>query len=157
MNLRIRTRSWMITTCMLGIAGAYMFSKEAGLWVRDEPPYNMAKTETRVRLAYYTLYLDDMAQSNGARDAYECRGARIAEHPLGKQMDPNTAYDTWGSSLMVTYCHSNLPVIRVWSVGPNKVDEGGGGDDINSWEPFNKQLRRYRRVCKMREEDTQRE
>ncbi|MFH1459958.1 MAG: type II secretion system protein GspG [Candidatus Omnitrophota bacterium] len=45
---------------------------------------------------------------------------------------PNaTVIDSWGNDLY--YNLDSLPPYRIWSSGPNLIDENGLGDDIKSW------------------------
>jgi hypothetical protein len=47
----------------------------------------------------------------------------------------NTPKDAWGEQLYYEYPTSKGKGDKpaVWSSGPNRTNEGGGGDDINSW------------------------
>lgn len=43
--------------------------------------------------------------------------------------------DAWGHSIQYRYPSvSGKDIVDVYSVGPNGIDEGGGGDDIGHWE-----------------------
>jgi general secretion pathway protein G len=50
--------------------------------------------------------------------------------------------DPWGNILMYEYPNTKDPnagTPAIWSWGPNKQDEQGGGDDIKSWTDPNEQ------------------
>lgn len=44
--------------------------------------------------------------------------------------------DQWGSPFKYKFpgSHNNTPGYDLYSAGPNKADDNGGGDDISNWE-----------------------
>lgn len=62
---------------------------------------------------------------------------------IANDYEEHMCRDSWGNAYMMSYEEHQRPSLRVWSIGPNKKNEQGGGDDINSWEPWRRQLRRY--------------
>ncbi len=57
----------------------------------------------------------------------------------GQQLPPTTdalPKDAWGNELYYEWPNtkSNLSLVpAIWSAGPNKANDDGGGDDINNW------------------------
>lgn len=47
-----------------------------------------------------------------------------------------TPNDAWGTPLNYEYPNTKASVSRpaIWSSGPNRQNENGGGDDINNWK-----------------------
>lgn len=51
-----------------------------------------------------------------------------------------TPTDAWDQPLLYEYPNTKANVNRpaIWSSGPNRKNENGGGDDINNWEELGK-------------------
>ncbi len=60
-------------------------------------------------------------------------------HPKDEAGQTTSSYlekdpkDAWGQVLFYTYDAADEKP-RIWSSGPNKTNEDGGGDDINNWD-----------------------
>jgi general secretion pathway protein G len=88
-------------------------------------------------LQMYAIDHDGMFPQ-GSQDALNHLLQPVDRH--GRPMEPylpdaKLPTDAWGEVLYYEYPSSKTPTDKpaVWSSGPNRRNEDGGGDDINNW------------------------
>jgi general secretion pathway protein G len=62
-------------------------------------------------------------------------------NPIARYLD-EVPKDPWGRTLMYEYPNTKDPNAgkpAIWSLGPNKQDEQGGGDDVKGWKDLDEQ------------------
>lgn len=103
---------------------------------------NISATENSIHGLEQTLKL--YATSNGGEypqgagdEVFELLMATTDEE--GTAVDPileKLPTDAWGETLYYEYPSSQqtVPKPAIWSSGPNRTDEQGGGDDITNWD-----------------------
>ena len=97
---------------------------------------------TKASIAGLENALKQYAVENGAE--FPVGGQEVLEQLVTPIEDPTTGrvsepmldkipLDAWGQPLYYQYDGSTLRP-QIWSSGPNKIDEGGGGDDVSNFE-----------------------
>jgi general secretion pathway protein G len=126
----------LLVVAILGVIAAAvvpaLLSRQQGAY--EQQTRNNIKNLQNI-LTMYALDHDGTFP-NGGRDALNQLTSASDYHgkKLGAYID-NVPKDAWGEPLYYEYPTSkgkgDKPAI--WSAGPNRQDESGAGDDLNSW------------------------
>lgn len=126
----------LIVLAILGVLAAIVVPNVLGTQQRA----NIKATETSIHgfESSLKLYAAENAGQypSGGQDVIQTLMSTTDSE--GKTVEPllqEVPRDAWGQQLFYEYPSSKLEANKpaIWSSGPNKQDEQGGGDDVTNW------------------------
>ncbi|HBN74802.1 MAG TPA: type II secretion protein [Planctomycetaceae bacterium] len=126
----------LIVLAILGVIAAMVVPNLLG----SQKKANIQATETSIHGLEQALKLYAVANGgeypNGGQEVFELLASnKDSEGNAVDPLLPEIPKDAWGQELMYEYPSSknNGTEPAIWSLGPNKSDEQGSGDDVANW------------------------
>lgn len=126
----------LIVMAIMGVLAAIVVPNVLG----TQQKANIKATETSIHgfESALKLYAADNAGQYPSGGPEVIQTLMSTTDSEGKTVEPllqEIPKDAWGQQLFYEYPSSKLEANKpaIWSSGPNKQDEQGGGDDVSNW------------------------
>lgn len=125
----------IVVGLIAALAGALIVGLQGtGTAGQVEIERQFVKTGVKTPLMAYKLGMGDYPSTDQGLGALVTAPAGAGSKWRGPYLDQE-AVDSWGQPYNYVYPGThNKGMPDIWSNGPNRTNESGGGDDVNNWD-----------------------